>query len=101
MRAQISNQNSRSTAVAGQITFPRKPFRLPPDKQDLLDRAKRLEWITIVFLLSIIAVTSVTMGSSQTMKAMWTEDLLSLVPPIAFLIGTHFFHHPPDKDFPY
>src|SRR5690349_15385850 len=41
------------------------------------------------------------MGSSEAMKAVWVEDVLSLVPPIAFLVGTRYFDRPPDDKFPY
>jgi cation diffusion facilitator family transporter len=83
------------------MRMPGEPYRLPPDKKEKLERAKRLEWVTILFLLTIIAAMSLTMGASQTMKAMWTEDVLSLIPPIAFLVGTRFFDKPPDDQFPY
>ena len=83
------------------MKFPGKPYRLPDDKQHTIDRAKRLEWITIAFLVSIIAVIGLTMGSSEAMKAVWVEDVLSLVPPIAFLVGTRYFDRPPDEKFPY
>ncbi|MDQ3818807.1 MAG: cation transporter [Acidobacteriota bacterium] len=81
--------------------MPGEVFELPPDKKEKRERAKRLEWITIGFMVSIIAVISLVMGASQTMKAMWTEDLLSLVPPVAFLFGTHYMQKPPDETFPY
>ena len=77
------------------------PYELPPDKEQKLARAKRLEWWTIGFLLSIIAVMYLTMGSSQAMKTAWLEDVLSLIPPIAFLIAQHYRSRPPDEDFPY
>src|SRR5437868_3022278 len=64
------------------MKMPVEPYKLPPDKQEKLRRAKRLEWVTILFMLTIIAAISATMGASQTMKAMWTEDVLSLVPPV-------------------
>jgi cation diffusion facilitator family transporter len=83
------------------MKMPPPPYEPPPDKKEKLDRAKRLEWITILFLLTIIAVMSLTMGASQTMKAMWTEDVLSLIPPVAFLVGTRYFGKPPDEQFPY
>src|SRR3954447_16279876 len=83
------------------MKMPGEPYRLPPDKKEKLERAKRLEWITIFFMLTIIAVISLTMGASQTMKAMWAEDVLSLVPPIAFLVGARYFSKPPDDQFPY
>lgn len=83
------------------MKMPSEAYELPRDKREKLDRAKRLEWITIFFMLTIIAVMSLTMGASQTMKAMWTEDLLSLVPPIAFLVGARYMRKPPDNLFPY
>ena len=83
------------------MKFPGDPFRMPPDKRESLRRAKRLEWVTLAFMLSIIAVISLTMGASQTMKAMWTEDVLSLIPPAAFLLAEHYMDRPPDAQFPY
>jgi cation diffusion facilitator family transporter len=83
------------------MRMPGEPYRLPPDKKEKLERAKRLEWVTIFFMLTIIAAISMTMGASQTMKAMWTEDVLSLIPPVAFLFGTRYFDRPPDDQFPY
>ena len=83
------------------MEFPGKPYRLPDDKQKAMDRAKRLSWITIVFMVSIIVVVGFTMGSSEAMKAVWIEDLLSLIPPIAFLVGTRYYDRPPDEHFPY
>lgn len=83
------------------MKMPGRPFQLPPDKQDAMQRAKRLEWLTILFMLTIIAAIGLTMGMSQAMKAVWTEDVLSLIPPIAFLVGTHYLGKPPDDRFPY
>src|SRR5689334_25048308 len=83
------------------MKFPGKPYHLPKDKQQIIDRAKRLEWITVAFMVSIIAVIGLTMGSSEAMKAVWVEDILSLVPPVAFLVGTRYFDRPPDDEFPY
>src|SRR5215217_4033807 len=83
------------------MKFPGEPYRLPEDKQRAMTRARRLAWITIVFMISIIAVIGITMGSSEAMKAMWIEDILSLIPPVAFLIGTRYFDREPNDHFPY
>src|SRR5215211_7163698 len=83
------------------MKFPGEPYRLPEDKQQAMKRVKRLEWITLAFMISIIAVIGITMGSSEAMKAVWIEDVLSLIPPVAFLIGTRYFDRPPDAEFPY
>src|SRR5215218_2041998 len=83
------------------MKVPGDPFRLPEDRQQLMKLAKRLAWISIVFMTSIVAVVGFTMGSSEAMKAVWIEDVLSLIPLVAFLIGTRFFDRPPDEQFPY
>jgi cation diffusion facilitator family transporter len=76
-------------------------YEFPSDKERLLQRAKRVEWTFIGFLLSIIVLMALVMGASQTMKAMWIEDTLSLVPAFSFLIGLHFRSKPPDEAYPY
>jgi len=79
----------------------RSEFELPPELVPVHARARRLEWATIFFMCSIIAVVYLAMGSSQAMKAAWVEDLLSLVPPIAFLVSARFKDRPATQDFPY
>ena len=83
------------------MKLPGDPFRLPADKQKLLIQAKRLAWLSLGIMVVTIAVVGFTMGSSESMKAVWIEDILSLIPPAAFLFGTHFFGRAPDDTFPY
>ncbi len=83
------------------MKMPGDPFRLPPDKQDAMRRARRLEWWTLFFMTTVVIVIGFTMGASQTMKAAWVEDVLSLIPPAAFLIGSHYLGKPPTDKFPY
>lgn len=64
-------------------------------------RARRLEWVTIACLVPAIALVYLTVGSSQAMKTAWVEDVLSLVPPIAFLVAVRFEAKAPNADFPY
>jgi cation diffusion facilitator family transporter len=64
-------------------------------------RAVRLEWVTIVYLISVITVVYLTLGSSQAMKTVWAEDLLSLIPPAAFLFASRVRRRPPSDRFPY
>src|SRR4051812_32217457 len=78
-----------------------EPFVMPPEKQEALHRAKRIEIASVALLVSIVALLAMVMGASQTMKAMWVEDLLSLVPSISFLVGARFRAKAPDEDFPY
>jgi cation diffusion facilitator family transporter len=74
---------------------------LPPDKHEKLVKAVRLEWISIVYLLSAIVLLYFTLGSSQAMKAAWVEDMLGLTPPIAFLVASRVRRRKPNDRFPY
>lgn len=75
--------------------------RLPPEREADLRRARRLEWLTIVWMLTIIAVVGLTMGSSQAMRTAWIEDVLSLVPAIVFLVAAKLEPRPETPRFPY
>ena len=79
----------------------RAPYNLPADKEEKLRRAVRLEWWTIGLMTLVIVMIGFVTGSSQAMKTAWVEDMLSLVPPISFLVAYHFQHKPPDDRFPY
>jgi hypothetical protein len=74
---------------------------LPPDQQLALRKPRRLEWITIAYLVSAIGILALVLGSSQAMRTAWAEDILSLIPPIAFLIAMRYSSHSPTKRFPY
>lgn len=79
----------------------RGDFSLPDDKRQTLSHAVRLEWWSIGWLLSITVVMYLSMGSSQAMKTAWVEDVLSLIPPILFLVAAHFHDKPASTRFPY
>jgi divalent metal cation (Fe/Co/Zn/Cd) transporter len=74
---------------------------LPARLEDLQRRAIRLEWISIAYLLSAIVAIYFTLGSSQAMKGAWLEDMLSLAPPIAFLVSSRVRYRAPDARHPY
>lgn len=76
-------------------------FSLPRPLQKKLHKAKKLEWITVFYLISVVIVMYLTLGSSQAMKSAWLEDVLSLVPSIAFLISTKINSKQPNDQFPY
>lgn len=79
----------------------REPFELPEDKEKVLSKAIQLEWWTLFFLATIGVVMYLTMGSSQAMKTAWVEDILSMVPPILFLISIRFHDDEPTARHPY
>jgi cation diffusion facilitator family transporter len=74
---------------------------LPEEQQTALRRGKRLAWLSIAFLVTAITLVYLVMGSSQAMKAAWAEDLLSLIPPIAFLVAVRRAKRPPTAEHPY
>jgi divalent metal cation (Fe/Co/Zn/Cd) transporter len=74
---------------------------LPQEQASALRRAVRLEWITLVFLAGAITLVGLVAGNSQAMKAAWVEDLLSLLPPISFLLAVRLVRRLPTVDRPY
>lgn len=76
-------------------------FEFPPEQRRALHAARRLEWITIAYLASVTILMALVMGASQAMRTAWLEDVLSLVPPIVFLVSDRFRERPPDARFPY
>jgi divalent metal cation (Fe/Co/Zn/Cd) transporter len=74
---------------------------LPPRQADALRRAKRLEVVTLLYMLTCVAVVFATAGSSQAMKTAWVEDALALVPPLAFLVAVRLGRRRPTADHPY
>jgi cation diffusion facilitator family transporter len=74
---------------------------LPPDIEAMVRRAVRLEWLSLAFLVSAVTVVYLVMGSSQAMQAAWAEDLLSLIPPIAFLTAIRLTRRRPSARHPY
>ncbi|GGB76288.1 Co/Zn/Cd cation transporter [Flavobacterium suaedae] len=78
-----------------------KQFELPKHLQPELNRAKRLEYITILYQLSVVILMYLVMGSSQAMKTAWLEDALGIVPSISFLIALKISDKGPDHKFQY
>lgn len=74
---------------------------VPAEIECKLRRAARLEYWSIFWLLTIIAVMYFAMGSSQAMKSAWIEDTLSLLPPILFLLARKFENKPATDKFPF
>jgi cation diffusion facilitator family transporter len=78
-----------------------RSLELPPESQQTLRKARRLEWLTIAYLVSAVVLLALVLGSSQAMKTAWVEDLLSLIPPITFLVAMRFNSRHPTERFPY
>lgn len=74
---------------------------LTDEQSGTLRRAVRLEWITIGVLVLIVAAVGLVAGQSQAMKTAWVEDMLSFLPPIAFLAAVRIARRPPTPRHPY
>jgi cation diffusion facilitator family transporter len=80
---------------------PRDRFEFPESLRGDLARARRLEWISLAALSSMVVLIYLTMGQSQTMRAALVENILSMVPAAAFLVADRVRLRRPDADFPF
>nr|WP_201471130.1 cation transporter [Microbacterium hydrocarbonoxydans] len=76
-------------------------IELPEEQQRALRSAVRWEWFTIAYTSVTIAVLALVVGNSQAMRTAWIEDMLSLIPQIAFLIALIFVRRRPTVKHPY
>src|SRR6478736_4322730 len=74
---------------------------LPPEQARALRSSVRWEWFTIGYTSITIAVIALVVGNSQAMRTAWIEDMLSLIPQIAFLVALIFVRRRPDRTHPY
>lgn len=72
-----------------------------PEQERQLKKAVNLEWLTIAYLATVIVLMYLVLGSSQAMKSAWVEDILSLLPPIMFLLANRYRNRAPDEHHPY
>lgn len=66
-----------------------------------LKKARRLEWISIVYLCSTVSVLLIVMAGSQALKTEFVGDALSLIAPTLFLIGSRISARPPTERYPF
>jgi divalent metal cation (Fe/Co/Zn/Cd) transporter len=73
----------------------------PPEVERSYRQARRLAWVTVAYISSAAAALYLTMGSSQAMRSSFFEDVVSIVPALAFLVGTAVARRRPDATVPY
>jgi cobalt-zinc-cadmium efflux system protein len=73
----------------------------PPHVEAGIARAKKLEYVTLAWVATVIPLMAIVMGSSQAMKTVWIEDMLGFIPPIVFLISARVERMPPSIAFPF
>lgn len=74
---------------------------VPEEISRTLKKATRLEWITLGVLTVTVVLVFLVLGNSQAMKSAWIEDLLSFIPPLAFLIGVRVTRKPANARHPF
>ncbi|WP_313677586.1 cation diffusion facilitator family transporter [Corynebacterium stationis] len=75
--------------------------RLPEQQQETMRKAVRMERVTIGFVIVTIVLVGAVAGQSQAMRSAWVEDMLSLVPPLAFLIASRVVRIASNRRQPY
>lgn len=80
---------------------PLEPFKPEEKRVKLIRQAAKLEWLTIVFMITVVIFMYLTAGQSESMKTALLEDVLSLIPPAAFLVGSRMAAREPNNWFPY
>lgn len=78
-----------------------EPFEFPERESRIYRQARRLEWLTLAYLLSVTVLMYFVLGSSQAMKTAWLDDILSMIAPAVFLIASKIALWPPNPKFPY
>jgi divalent metal cation (Fe/Co/Zn/Cd) transporter len=76
-------------------------FEFPSSLQKTFRRAKRYEWISFFYMISAVLFSFLMMKNSQTMKTVWLEDSLAIIPPLSFLICSKMMNWDADVNFPY
>lgn len=74
---------------------------LPEAQQHALKRAIRWQIFTVCYTAGTITLVAFVLGSSQAMRTAWVEDMLSLLPQVAFLIALAFTRRVPSREHPY
>lgn len=92
--------------ILERLPAPPSPVRsrrheLPVDRRRDFERATRLEWVSLAYISTNVALLALVMGGSQMMWAAWIDEALSLLPPIAFLVAARFRERAPSEAFPY
>lgn len=81
--------------------IPEAGTHLPREQQQLMRRATRLEWVSIGYAACTITAVALVVGNSQAMRTAWVEDMLSVLPQLAFLVACLVVRKPRRPTHPY
>lgn len=74
---------------------------MPQTQKQAMKKAVLLSWLTIAYLVLDTIVLFLVKGNSQAMQAAWVQDLLAIIPPVAFLVGARVSARRSTKHHPY
>ena len=80
---------------------PVKRLEFPREQEAAFRKARRLEWISLAYVCSTIVIFLLVMGTSQAMRTSLLDNVVGLVPPIAFLVSSRVARRAATKNFPY
>lgn len=78
-----------------------KTLEFPAKLQPVYAQAIRYEWISFFYMISTSFFSFLVMSNSQTMKTIWLEDMLGIIPPLSFLIASRIVKWKANRNFPY
>ncbi|WP_133139208.1 cation transporter [Legionella genomosp. 1] len=78
-----------------------KDLEFPDSLVPLYNKAIKYEWISLLYMISTTFFSFIVMSNSQTMKTIWLEDTLGIIPPASFLVASRIIQWKANKKFPY
>jgi len=76
-------------------------FEYPKHLEKKQKKALKIQWISLIYLATAILLMALVLSTSQAMKTAWIEDILSLIPPLSFIISSGIYTLPSNDEFPY
>jgi cation diffusion facilitator family transporter len=73
----------------------------PPHVKAGIRKAIKLEYWTIAWVMTVVPLMAMVVGSSQAMKTVWMEDMLGFIPPIAFLVSERLERKGANSSYPF
>ncbi|HEX8533344.1 MAG TPA: cation diffusion facilitator family transporter [Allosphingosinicella sp.] len=76
-------------------------WHYPAEVEAGIRKGEKLEYWTIAWVLTVVPLMFLVMGSSQAMKTVWIEDMLGFIPPIVYLLSVRLERKEPTDPFPF
>lgn len=74
---------------------------MPAEQRRAMRSAVRWQCFTMGYTACTVVLIALVMGESQAMKTAWIEDMLSLIPQVAFLVALLYRRRPATRRHPY